>query len=429
MTAQDTRPRARVEIPLGKGSAAIDVPNLLGVVRPHPHPPVENETEAVRRALANPTGTPPLLELAAGKKDAVIVVNDHTRPYPGALMVREIAAVLNEAGIPDERITILVACGIHKPQNVSGLTELYGADILSRFIVLNHNAGDADNIVHLGVTEGGVDVRINKLYAGASLRILTGLIAPHHAAGYSGGRKSVIPGIAGIDALKKHHSLPIRPFHPSMGKLEGNPFHEEALAAAKIAGADFIVNSISNAEKQVVAIVAGDMQKAWRKGVAVCDRIWKITLPAKADVVVVSPGGHPRDVDLQQSQKAISSAELMCKPGGIIILCAACPGGLGNEYAAYLKNAATPQEVIDTFRRDGFNLNANAKAFHFARALLQFKVFIAGSTADPAELEQMFMRGFASPQEAIDAALRETGPDASFLVCPIAYGLVVEEGR
>ena len=419
----------RIEIPLGKGSTSVEIPNLLAVVRPAPYQPVADEKEAIRRALAEPIEAPPLAQLARGKEDAVIVVNDHTRPYPGPLMVREIAAVLNQAGIADERITLIVACGIHKPQDKAGLAALYGEDILSRFTVVNHNAGDASAIVHVGTTRGGVDVRINKRYAEASLRILTGLIAPHHAAGYSGGRKSIIPGIAGIDTLKKHHSLPIRPFYPSMGKLDGNAFHEEALAAASIAGADFIVNSISNAEKKVVAVVAGDMEKAWLSGVAICEKIWKITLPAKADVVVVSPGGHPRDVDLQQSQKAISTAELMCKPGGIIILCAACPNGLGNEYAAYLKNAATPQEVIDTFRRDGFNLNANAKAFHFARALLQFKVFIAGSGADPAELEQMFLRGFASPQDAVDAAARELGADARFLVCPIAYGMVVEEGR
>ena len=417
----------RVQIPLGRESVSVNVPNLLSIVRPHPCPPVPDDAAAIRHALAHPVGTPPLADIARGKKDAVIVVNDHTRPYPGALMVKEIAAVLNAEGIPDSRITVLIACGIHKPQDRAGLTQLYGEEILSRFTVLNHNAADDANIVYLGTTSGGVDVRINRIYAEASLRILTGLIAPHHAAGYSGGRKSIVPGISGIESLKKHHSLPIRPFYPSMGKLAGNPFHEEALAAAKIAGVDFIVNSISNADKKVVAIVAGDVEQAWLKGVEICNRIWKITLPSKADIVLVSPGGHPRDVDLQQSQKAISSAELMCKPGGIIILCAACPNGLGNEYATYLKNAATPQEVIDTFRRDGFNLNANAKAFHFARALLQFKLFIAGTPVDPDELSAMFMRGFASPQEAVDTAFRELGDNASTLVCPVAYGLVVEE--
>lgn len=419
--------RTQVDIPLGSGTVSVSVPNLIATVRPHPHPPVADPTETVRRALANPTGTPPLSDLARGKRDAVIVVNDYTRPYPGALMVREIAAVLNKAGIPDENIKLIVACGIHKPQDKAGLAALYGDDIVSRFSVVNHNAADSANIVSLGTTDGGVEVCVNKLFAEASLRIVTGLIAPHHAAGYSGGRKSVVPGVAGVDTLIKHHSFPIRPFNPAMGFVAGNPFHEEALKAARIAGTHFMVNSISNADKQLVAVVAGDVEKAWLDGVAICERIWKITLPSKADIVLVSPGGHPRDVDLQQSQKAVSSAELMCKPGGTIILCAACPNGLGHDYADYLKKAATPQEVLDTFAREGFDPNASAKAFHFARALVQFKVWVAGSTIKARDLEEMFMRGFATPQEAIDAAFAEKGPNARFLVCPVAYGLVVEE--
>ena len=420
--------RTTVHLPLGDHRVAVTVPNLLASVSPQPCPAVPDDALAVRNALAHPIGTPPLADLAKGHDNAVIVVNDYTRPYPGALMVREIAAVLNAAGIPDEQITLLVACGVHKAQPEDTLRRQYGDDVVNRFRMVNHVASTPENLTSLGFTDGGVEVCVNRLYAEASLRITTGLIAPHPAAGFSGGRKSILPGIAGLETLKKHHSMPIRPYAPAMGWTTGNPFHEEAVKAARIARVDFIVNTVSNADKQLVAVVAGDLEAAWQEGVRISTAIWTVSLPAKADVVLVSPGGYPRDIDLQQSQKALSCAELLCKPGGTLILAAECRNGLGNQYAQYLKAAATPQEVIDTFIRDGFNQNSNAKAFHFARAAKDYTVAIAGmNDLNVAELEDMFLKGFATVQEAVDDAVTRHGEAATFLVCPVAYGLIVNE--
>jgi len=419
-----------VEFMCGKDIQKATLPIQTEIIEPIPCNKVEDLVGAIREAIENPIGTPPLKELARGKKTACIVINDYTRPYPAKEMLQEIAKVLNEAGIPDSAITLIVASGIHKPQTEEQNRKLYGDDAVNRFKIICHDASDEDAMINLGRIEYDseyMDVVINKAFVEAELRITTGIIVPHHSAGYSGGRKSVIPGIASIEALKRHHSLPIRPYYPSMGKTDGNAFHELALSSARKAGVDFIVNTVSNAHKETVFVVAGDLEKAWRKGCEVCGRIWTISLREKSDIVIVSPGGYPRDVNLHQSQKALTAAELMCRPGGTIVLCAECLEGFGSNYAQYVKKAEKPQDVIDEYIREGFNLNANAKAFQLCRALKQFNIVIVGSKFSHEELEQMFMKGYDTLQEAVDKLYEQYGPDATCIACPVAYGLIVSD--
>lgn len=419
-----------IEFSCGKGIQTAVFNNNVDIVTPKDCAPIQDLRGAIRNALEHPIGTRPLCELAQGKKTASIIVNDYTRPYPGGEMTLEIASVLNDAGIPDSCITIIVACGIHKPQTMAQHEQLYGKEVVERFRIVNHIASDDSAMVNLGRVSYGtesMDVVINRAFAEADLKITTGIIVPHHSAGYSGGRKSVVPGISSIETLKNHHSLPIRPYYPSMGKTEGNPFHELALAAARRAGVDFIINTVSNAHKETVHVVAGDLLEAWQEGVQVCEDLWTVHISKKADIVVVSPGGHPRDVNLHQAQKALTAAELMCRPGGTIVLCAACPEGFGSNYAQYVKKASNPQEVIDEYRRDGFNLNANAKAFQLCRALKQFNIMLVGSHFPEEELEQMFMTGCDKLQDAIDLLYAKYGQDATCIACPIAYGLIVPD--
>lgn len=421
-----------VEFLCGKSSQKATIPLRTMLIKPAAYEKVKDLQKSIKDAIDNPIGTPPLRELAHGKKSACIVVNDYTRPYPGKEMIAEIVKVLNEEGIPDSAIKLIVASGIHEPQTDEQNRKLYGDDAVNRFEIICHDASDDSAMVNLGRIEYGteyMDVVINKAFMESELRITTGIIVPHHSAGYSGGRKSVIPGIASIEALKRHHSLPIRPYYPSMGKTDGNAFHELALASARKAGVDFIVNTVSNAHKETVFVVAGDLEKAWRKGCEVCGRLWTIDLPEKADIVIVSPGGYPRDVNLHQAQKALTAAELMCRPGGTIVLCAECQEGFGSNYAQYVKKAKKPQDVIDEYKRDGFNLNANAKAFQLCRALMKFNIVIVGSTFSEEELEQMFLKGYARLQDAVDDLVEKYGKNAFCLACPIAYGLIVQDSE
>ena len=413
-----------VAFQIGKETVTASLPNLMAVVAPNHVEGVADERAEIRRAIENPIGSPRLSEMAKGKKSAAIVVNDVTRPYPGGPMVEELARELALAGFRDEDIFLVVAYGTHRINTHEELVSMFGEEVVRRFRFVHHRCQDESTLVSLGFTEGGVEVTLNREFVEAEVKIVTGLIAPHQSAGFSGGRKSVLPGIAGLASLRRHHSFPIRPNRPAMGWLDGNAFHEESLEAAKIAKVDFMINSVDNVDRDLVAAVAGDLDAAHKKGVEICRRIWTVELPAKADVVFVCPGGYPRDIDLYQSQKAISCAELACRPGGRIILCAAAPDGAG-KFTKLLRDAADPQEVIDLYTREGYTAESTAKAYMYARALKNFKVGIACSSLGKAEATEMFMDAYDTIDEAVAAALAEYGSSATFLAIPNAAEMIL----
>ena len=412
-----------VSIPIGEGAVEARIPNLVKVVEPPYAPGVPDPRQEVRRALLSPIGAPRLSHLARGKKRAVIVVNDITRPYPGRLMAEEIARELNEAGMEDGRISLLVAYGQHRENTPEEMRQMYGEDLLRRFRVVHHHAGAADENVTIGFTRGGVEVSVNRFYMESDLKILTGCIAPHQFAGFSGGRKSVIPGIAGIEAVKRHHSFPIRPEKISLGWLRGNRFHEEALEAARMTGVDFIVNSVDNAQRQLVSCVAGDLEAAFYAGADISRRIWTVEIPRRPGILIVSPGGFPRDFDLHQSQKAIGCAELLLPEGGGLILCAECRDGAGKP-GELLRRAETPDEVIDDFLKNGLKPNGNGKAYMLARAAKRYRIALAGSKIPQAALREMFLDGYGTVEEAVEAMLRAYGPDTPILVAPHASEII-----
>ncbi len=404
---------------IGDETVTVDVPNLIKEVHPVGVAGVEDPVREIRRAIQHPIGTKRLSELARGKRSAAIVVNDITRPYPGQIMIEQIAEELHLAGLTDEQILLVIAYGNHRKNTQEELAAKYGESTLRRFRIEHHEANNPEKLVFLGHTEGGMPVQLNKAFCAAEVKILTGCIAPHQMAGFSGGRKSVMPGIAGIDSLKIHHSLPIRPAVTSSGWLDGNRFHTEAMAAARMAGVDFIVNSVDNEKRELVQCVAGDLEAAYMQGVEVSRRVWTVSIPRKPDVVIVSPGGFPRDFDLHQSQKAIGCAEMICREGGMIILCAECRDGSGKP-GKVLQEASSAQEVIDRFVRYGYSPDAVSKAFMLARATTSFRVAVAQSCIPPRDLNEMFLEGYATVEEAIGAALRDYGEDALFLAVPHA---------
>lgn len=412
-----------VDIPVGEQMLCVEVPNLIGVVTPPHLPGVPDPATEIRRAMQNPIGSPPLYELAQGKRSAAIVINDITRPYPGGLMVLEIARELGRAGLTDGQIFLVVAYGNHRTNTREELIAAYGKEVVDRFRIVHHYANEPNTLVTIGRTTTGVEVQINREFYEADLKITTGCIAPHQLAGFSGGRKSIVPGIAGINSLKVHHSFPIRPEATSLGWLEGNRFHEEALSAAYMAGVDFIVNSVDNAARELVRCVAGELKEAYLEGVALCRKVWTVKVPCKPDVVLVSPGGFPRDFDLHQSQKAIGCAEMICREGGMIILCAEARDGAGKP-GKVLTEARTPQEVIDRFVKNGYTPDSVSKAYMLARAVTKFKVVIAASQIPAENLSQMFLEGFNTIEEAIQEAVLRYGEDARFLVIPHASEII-----
>jgi nickel-dependent lactate racemase len=412
-----------VDLPYGKQMVQVQLPDHTKVAYSQNIPGVPDIRSEIRHALNHPTGCMPLRKLALGKSDVVIVINDITRPAPTSVMLEELFADLKSAGIRDDAITILIASGNHRPSTPEEIAFLAGPILHSRARIINHNCEDQAQLSFVGQTDTGLPIWVNSELLKASLKILTGIITPHHTAGYSGGRKSVIPGVAGLTTLQKHHSFPIRPYQPTLGRIHDNTFHDEAVKGARMVGVDFILNVVKNDQGQVTKALAGDLVAAHEQGVSQCEESWLVKLPHRYDIVVVTPGGHPMDIDLHQAQKAMSVAETIIEADGIIVLIAKCPEGIG-KFANWLKSAKTPREVIDRFTQEGFTHQQSSKAFMCARALDRYTVIVSCSGIARKELEEMFFRFAPSPQAAIDEALKLKGPASSTLVLPYAVNCI-----
>lgn len=413
----------QVQLPYGRSAVQVEIPDGSTIAYPRDLPGVKDIYEEIRRAMAGPIGCPPLREVASGKPDAVVVINDITRPAPSGVMLELILNELKAAGIGEDAVTVVIATGNHRPNTSQEIEQMIGKELSQRLRVINHVCDDESALTFVGTTDTGLPVWVNSLVAKASVKVLTGLITPHHVAGYSGGRKSIEPGVAGLKTIAKHHSFPIRPYAPSMGWMKGNPFHEEAVRVARSVGVDFIVNVVKNWQGQVVKAVAGDLEVAHEVGVSECEKSWILTFPQKYDVVVVTPGGYPRDINLHQAQKAMSSAEQVVGDKGVIVLVAECRDGIG-KFADWLMQAKSPQEVIERFKNEGFTREQSSKAFMCARALVDHPVIVFCSGISKEDLAKMFFQYAPSAQEAVDMALDLMGGNSSVLVLPYAVDCV-----
>jgi nickel-dependent lactate racemase len=340
-------------------------------------------------------------------------------------MLRVIARELNESGIPDSNITVLISTGTHRANTLEELREMLGSEALERFRVVNHDCMDDGSLLQVGTTSRGIPVVINSIFVNSDLRIATGIIAPHQSGGFSGGRKSVMPGIAGLSSLKRHHGPEFRARTPVLGKVEGNPFHQEAMDAARIAGLDFIVNTVPNYKKETVAVVAGDLEKAWLEGVCHARRVAEVSIPCLADITIAHCGGHPRDFNLYQAQKSIASAEFTTKPGGTIIVLGECSDGIGSETVRkWLEEAEHPRQVMDRFNKEGFS-PGTSKARAFARALLlDLRIFIVTKAIAPQVLRRMFMDAYPDLDSALSAAYEYSQSDRVVVLLRNAAGVI-----
>jgi lactate racemase len=406
------------KVPYGKGEIEIKIPkkNYLATVMPQYRPGLKDESAEIRKALANPIGTKKLSEIARGKKSVVIVVNDSTRPTATYKLLPGLFAELREAGIRDEQIFFMVATGTHRDTTKEEMEASLGKDVVARFRVINHHCKDDAIMVDLGKTRHGVPVLINRLFLEAEVKILTASIAPHQSAGFSGGRKSVLPGLASIATLKHHHGPLGRSEKPCMGWVEGNKFHESALEAARMAKADFILNTVQNHRKEITGVVAGDVEKAWLEGVRLSREIFEVKVPNPVEIVIATPGGYPKDIDLYQAQKAMASAEALVKEGGTVILPAECKDGTGSPgFYEWMAAATCPQDVIDRFNREGYSLGSS-KAWLYSRCLKRSEVIVVTNCINDETLQKMFTKRTDTVDQAIAMALAKHGEKAQIIL-------------
>ena len=362
--------------------------------------------EIVRAAIENPIGSPRLRELAKGKRSCVVIISDHTRPVPSKDILPEMFAEL-EAGSPGIDVTLLVATGFHRPTTTAELEAKLGPEIMKRAKVVLHDSRNPDSNVRVGTLPSGAPCVIDRVAAEAELLVSEGFIEPHFFAGFSGGRKSVLPGVADqVTVLGNHCSKFIDSPNARTGRLDGNPLHEDMVAAAKFAKLAFIVNVVIDESKKTVAAFAGDPYAAHRRG---CDFLlgYAKVEPKFADVVITSNGGAPLDQNLYQCVKGMTAAEATCNPGGVIIDCVECADGHGGESfyrslrdcasadAFYAQCLATPQDrtIPDQW-----------EAQILARILRKFTVIVVSRPEMKTMVEEMKMRYASTLDEALAAA-------------------------
>lgn len=423
----------RVRLEYGRTGLEVDLPDArivkcLGYGRAEPVADVE---AAVRQALVHPHSSAPLSNIAQGCRTACVVISDVTRPVPNRAILPPLLATLEASGVPRDRITILVATGLHRPNVGDELAEMVGPEVMARYRIENHDGHDHSQHVHLGVSPRGVPIWIDRRYVEAQLKITTGLIEPHFMAGFSGGRKAICPGIAGLETVRAWHS-PRFLEHPDArcGRLEGNPVHEEVTWIARRVGCDFIVNSVINDQRQILALFAGDPEEAFWDGTRFVRRLVTDVVPRPVDVVVTSGAGHPLDTTFYQSVKGMVAAMEIVKPGGTIIIAAGMSEGIGSPDFQRLFHENSDLESFvrriqheDYFVPDQWQLEELAKV----RRKAKIKVVTQGLT--PETLSRLFVESASSVEQAVADSLAEYGPEAAMAVIPKGPYVLAEVAR
>ena len=404
-----------VWLPYGRTKVRLEVPegSFLGTVEPKDVPGAPDPEEEVLRALSEPIGTGTIDSLVGPGDKVVVTAEDHTRSAPSWLMVPMILDELNRAGVEDADITVLFACGTHRPVRPEEAERLLGPEVLKRVRVVSHDCNAPDH-VYVGDTSFGNRVELDRLFAGADVRILTGDIDLHYYAGYGGGRKSVLPGVSSARTIQFNHAMLLHP-NAKMGVLEGNPVHEDMLEAAKLADVAFILNVVMNAEHEVVRAFAGDLEKAFMEGVKLVDEIYKVPIEEKADVVVVSCGGHPHDIDLYQAYKGIYTALEAVEDGGVIVAVAECPEGHGHKvFYEWMTRFKTLEEMEAEIRRR-FVLGGH-KAYYLMKALEKAHIILVSAMPSSYVRDVFRLEPAKTAQEGLEKALELVGRDAGVLV-------------
>lgn len=412
-----------IPIPYERGTMDLHVSeeNLKAVItaRLHEYRPGKGERELVEEALKNPIGSRPLRELAVGKKKIVLVTSDHTRAVPSKITLPILLRELRE-GNPEADITILIATGLHRPTTEAEQRSMFGDEIVDREHIVANNAFDPEAFVKICDLPSGAEFYVNKLAAECDLLLAEGFIEPHFFAGFSGGRKSILPGICNAATVNENHSYKaISSPNAAAGVLKGNPIHEDMVVAARAVNTQFILNVALDAQKKIIAAFAGDLEQAHEAGVAFI-REQSQCRTVTGDIVVTSNGGYPLDQNLYQSPKAVATAEVCAGEDGVIIMCCSCCDGMGGSNFERLITMGTPEE-IDSYLSKIPPKETIAEQWCpqiYSRILRRHKLILV-TTHLPEELvRKANMIPAASPDEALEIAYGLKGRDASVVVIP-----------
>ncbi|MBQ8305894.1 MAG: nickel-dependent lactate racemase [Blautia sp.] len=406
----------KIEVGFGNTVQTAELPdeNLQQVLLPNQVSYERMGAEEVAYALKHPIGSPALCEIVKPGEKIVIITSDITRPMPTYTVMPVLLDELYAAGVSREDITLVFALGSHRKHTEEEKEHLAGERAYKEIRCID---GDPEDVVHLGQTSSGTPVDIVRTVVEADRRILLGNIEYHYFAGYSGGAKAIMPGVSTWNAIQANHSMMIRE-GAHAGNIATNPIRKDIEEAAAIVGADFILNVVLDEHKKIIKAVAGDITEAHREGCRFLDALYQVKIEKRADIVVVSQGGAPKDLNLYQTQKALDNAKHAVKDGGVVILVGSCREGLGNPvFESWMREAETPDALVERIHRE-FRLGGH-KAAAIAMVRQKADIFMV-SEMDPELVKDIFMTPFTSMQEALDEAFRLKGGQASVIVMP--YG-------
>ena len=419
-----------ISIPYGRGHLSADISDdrVNAVLCSHleSYIPPMGETELVEAALRAPIASESLEKLAEGKKNIVLISSDHTRPVPSKVLVPPMLAAIRR-GNPHAKLTILIATGCHRGTTKAELIEKFGPEIVEREQIVIHDCADEHAMTTIGTLPSGGVLRIHRLAAEADLLVSEGFIEPHFFAGFSGGRKSVLPGIAARETVYWNHNADfIGDPHARTGILEGNPIHRDMIYAAQTAKLAFICNVVINAKHQVVGAFAGDCEQAhlagteFLKGLCQCPKV-------PSDIVITTNNGYPLDQNIYQAVKGMTAGEATCKEDGVIIMAAACNDGHGGESFMQTMTEDIPvaeilKKIEATPKKD--TVPDQWESQILARILSKFRVVLI-SEADPDLVKAMKMHPAGDLNQALQIAEDLLGREGSITVIPEGISAIV----
>jgi nickel-dependent lactate racemase len=415
----------------GSGSLSLELPSggRLRLLEPERPSSLDEPAKLVRRALDQPVASPPLRELARGRRSAAILVPGRTRIAGVSDYVPELIDELRRAGVPDTGITVHLATGTHEHHGESDLAELLGEDVVAQVRCRAHACHEAQGLTRLGSTQRGTDVAIATGVLEAEIKILTGRIVPHYFAGFSGGRKALVPGVAGFETIQANHRLTLAPergIHPEVApcSLAANPVHLDMLEAAAMAAPDFCLNTLFDTRGRMVGAVAGHWERAHEVGCREAGRRFGLRVEEPVDLLVTSAGGLPHDCNFMQSIKAVLNLQRILRPGGRILWIAQAAGGMHPgflEWAAIEDDAELERAVRANYSLTGHNSIMLRRLLRNARVMLKSDL--------PPDLVARLGFGVAdSPQAALDELCADLPPDLRVAVAPCANAISAGPG-
>ena len=408
--------KTEIEFPCGEHllTAWLPTKNIACILTREEAKGLANEWEAIINSLRAPIDCPPLRDCVKPNEKVVVIVTDNTRPCPDDRLLPPILAEL-EAKVPRENITIIVALGLHPPLDKQELVKKLGRDIVEKYNVVNH---DVNQTVYIGTTSRGTPVDINTKVIEADFRLSTGFIEPHFFAGFSGGRKSIAPGVFSVRSAYHNHGYQMIE-HPRAraGILKGNPIHEDLVEQARMAKLNFIVNVLLNKQREITHVVAGNPVKAHEKGCQIERDVAGVKVARNVDITITTNSGAPLDLDLYQSCKGIDTAAQITRNGGIIIIASACNAGVGPEAFRELHaSVSSPKEVLQKIRREE-PIGVQWENQILARTQLKNDIYLVSGLENNV-VREMMMTPISTIEEGLAKAFEVLGDYAEIAVIP-----------